>query len=502
MSLQFVMGPSGSGKSHYLYQMVTEESLRNPDKNYFVLVPDQFTMQTQRDLVMANPRKGILNVDVLSFNRLAHRVFEETGANQSVILDDVGKSFVLRKIAGDYEKKLIFLGSNLKKTGFISEVKSIISEFTQYDIQREDLQQMIEAAGAETSLGYKLQDISRIYEGFQEYLRGKYITGEELLDVLCTVVPKSNILKNSVIVLDGFTGFTPVQNKLLRELLLVCEKVVVTITVEPTQKKFMLFDMSRKMEESLVKIAKECKVPVENPVQFIDKPVYRFRTNSALGFLESHLFRYSRDVFQGEQDSVQIFHGETVKEELDFVAQSIRRMVRIDGLHYRDVAVIVSDMNTYANYAERTFDSYGIPIFMDHKRSILLNSFVEYLRSLLSMMEQNFSYESVFRYLRTDLAGLDKKEVDELENYCVALGVRGYKQWQEKWIRRTRDMEESDLEVINQYRERFMMKLDKVVPVLKSRTKTVAEVTRALHDFLYENEIQQRVHEYEERFIT
>ena len=78
MSLQFIMGPSGSGKSHYLYQKVTEEARKHPDKNYFVIVPDQFTMQTQRDLVMANPNKGILNVDVLSFHRLAYRIFEES----------------------------------------------------------------------------------------------------------------------------------------------------------------------------------------------------------------------------------------------------------------------------------------------------------------------------------------------------------------------------------------------------------------------------------------
>ena len=173
MSLQFVMGPSGSGKSHYLYQKVTEESLKHPEKNYIVLVPDQFTMQTQKDLVMASPRKGILNVDVLSFSRLAHRVFEETGENQRIILNDVGKNLVLRKIAGDYESELQVLGSNLKKAGFISEVKSVISEFTQYDIQGETLEQMIEEAGQETSLAYKLKDLSIIYQGFQEYLQGK-----------------------------------------------------------------------------------------------------------------------------------------------------------------------------------------------------------------------------------------------------------------------------------------------------------------------------------------
>lgn len=500
MSLRFVMGPSGSGKSHYLYQKVTEESLKYPEKNYIVIVPDQFTMQTQKDLVMASPRKGILNVDVLSFNRLAHRVFEETGEGQRIILNDVGKSFVLRKIAGDYESELQVLGSNLKKTGFISEVKSVISEFTQYDIQGETLERMIEGAGAETSLSYKLKDLSIIYQGFQEYLQGKYITGEEILDILCDAVPKSKFLKDSIVVLDGFTGFTPVQNKLLRELLLVCEKVVVTVTTSPESRKLTLFELSEKMMDSLVKIARECEAEIEEPIELLQKPVYRFRENEALGFLESHLFRYSRETFDKEQNSIQIFHAKNPKEEMEFVAQNIRRLVRSQGLRYRDVAVIVSDMNAYANHAEKAFHSYDIPVFMDHKRSILLNSFVEYLRSLLAMAEQNFTYESVFRYLRTDLTGFTKDEVDLLENYCVALGIRGYKKWQEKWIRRTKYQEESDLAVINDIRERFVSNIETVMAVLKSRVKTVEDITTALHDFLLKNEIQQKVHAYEVMF--
>ena len=154
MALQFIMGPPGSGKSHYLYEKVTKASLEHPETNYIVLVPEQFTMQTQKDLVMASPRKGIMNVDVLSFGRLAHRIFEETGGNQRKVLDDVGKSFVLRKIAGDCEAELRVLGSNLKKTGYIGEVKSVISEFTQYDIQEETLEQMIEEVKDSSSLSH------------------------------------------------------------------------------------------------------------------------------------------------------------------------------------------------------------------------------------------------------------------------------------------------------------------------------------------------------------
>ena len=146
MSLQFIMGPSGAGKSHYLYEYVTKESLQHPDKNYIVLVPEQFTMQTQKNLVMASPRKGIMNIEVLNFNRLAHKILEEIGENDSVVLDDIGKNFVIRKVAGNCEKDLKVLGSNLKKMGYISEIKSIISEFTQYDIQPETLEDILKKA--------------------------------------------------------------------------------------------------------------------------------------------------------------------------------------------------------------------------------------------------------------------------------------------------------------------------------------------------------------------
>mgnify|MGYP002627713819 CR=1 FL=1 len=146
MSLQFIFGNSGSGKSHYLYQHIVEESIRHPEKNYLVLVPEQFTMQTQKDLCMAHPRGGIMNIDVLSFGRLAHRVFEETGKERQPILDDEGKNLVLRKIAGNYEEELTVLKGNLKKQGYISEVKSVISEFTQYGIDFEQLDSGYEEA--------------------------------------------------------------------------------------------------------------------------------------------------------------------------------------------------------------------------------------------------------------------------------------------------------------------------------------------------------------------
>ena len=152
MSLQFIFGNSGSGKSHRLYKSIIEDSVRHPEKNYLVLVPEQFTMQTQKDLCLMHPRGGIMNIDVLSFGRLAHRVFEEVGRDNLPVLDDEGKNLVLRKIAGNFEEELTVLKGNLKKQGYISEVKSVISEFTQYGVDTERIDAIMDSQNRDSYL--------------------------------------------------------------------------------------------------------------------------------------------------------------------------------------------------------------------------------------------------------------------------------------------------------------------------------------------------------------
>lgn len=506
MPLKFVFGPSGSGKSSYLYQHVIQESMKYPERNYIVLVPEQFTMQTQKDLVMMHERKGIMNIDVLSFARLAYRVFEETGGGGLPVLDDEGKNLILRKIAGDYESELKMLGGHMKKQGYISEVKSVISEFTQYDIGEDEIERVMESAGESSRLYYKLADIRLLYRGFTDYLREKYITKEELLDVLSCEVEKSERLKNSTVVLDGFTGFTPVQDRLLGELMRHCRKVIVTVTMDRRgnpyvyEHPYQLFALSKQMVTSLLQIAKQNKIPVEEPVELYDHVPWRFKEQEALAFLEKHLFRYGAGAYEKEQEQVKLHLAKNPREEAYAVAEQVRRMMREDRYRLRDIGVIVSDMDVYADHLKQAFIKYDIPFFMDHKRSILLNSFVEYIRSVLHMAEQSFSYESVFRFLRTNLAGFTYEEIDELENYVIGLGIKGYKHWQEKWTRKLRGMAQEDLDKMNHYRRQLVEKVDGLIYVLRQRRKTVADITRAIYEFMVQENLQVRLAEQEELF--
>ena len=283
MSLRFYTGASGAGKSTGLYKEIIQRSRKEPDRNFLIIVPDQFTMQTQMDLVTMHPCKGIMNIDVLSFGRLSHRIIEEVGADERPVLDDTGKSLVLRKIAGKLKGETSVIGGNLNKTGYIHEVKSAISEFMQYGIGVEELEKLTDYSRKRGQLYHKLKDLGVLYQGFRDFIREKYITTEETLDVLARLLPKSELVRGSVIAFDGFTGFTPVQNRVLQQLMGLAGEVIVSVVMDGSEDMYdekeeqNLFHLSKKTVASLSRLAAEAKVARGEDVILTADPVPRFR---------------------------------------------------------------------------------------------------------------------------------------------------------------------------------------------------------------------------------
>ncbi len=502
MSLQFIIGSSGIGKTHYACQQIIQESLENPGKLYYIIVPEQFTMQTQKNVVEMHPGKGILNIDVLSFQRLAYRVFEEVGGAREVLLDDTGKSLVLQKLVQQYKKELPYLGSQMNKPGYLDEVKSLISEFMQYDIRQEELSDMLEKTGEDSLLQMKMNDVSVLYQAFTDYLEGHYMTGEGVMDALKKAIPFSRKLKNSVLLLDGFTGFTPVQMNVIRELLAVCDQVLVTVTMDvkenPLQmgKPHQLFYMSRKMIHTLSGLTND----LDDPVYLKEEKKGRFSDAPALGFLEQHLFRYRKAAYGKSQDEIRIFAAESPIKELEETARRIRRMVREEDLKYGEIAVITGNLESYKSIASQVFEEAQIPYFLDEKHSILMNPFVEYIRAALEMVTKGFTYESVFRYLRCGMSGITREQADQLENYVLALGIRGWHKWSEKWVRTYRIMKDGDIQVLNEYRERFVTEVEALAQGFSSGKKKVSEYCYSLYQFITDCDIQRKLKEQELSF--
>ena len=323
---------------------------------------------------------------------------------------------------------------------------------------------MKEDASDRALLQMKLQDVTVLYQAFRDYLREHYMTPEEVLEVLAKEIVFSEKLRGSVLVLDGFTGFTPVQMKVVKELLAVCSKVLVTVTMdvqEPfmgKEKSHQLFYMSHKMIRGLCELTKE----TEEPVWIKAGETSRFAHSPALSFMEKNLFRYRRQVYKQEQKEISIFSAGTPLKEMEETARRILRLVRKEGYRFGEIAVITGNLEEYGNLARQAFDNSGIPCFIDEKHSILMNPFVEYVRAALEMAAQGFSYESVFRYLRCGMSDITRQETDWLENYVVALGIRGFKKWKEKWVRIYRGMKEESILELNEIRERFVRETEEL----------------------------------------
>ena len=506
MSLQFIFGNSGAGKSYTLFRSVIEDSIRHPDQSYLVIVPEQFTMQTQKELVRLHPDGGILNIDILSFQRLAYRVLEETGTRVGKVLEETGKNLVLRKIAQERKGELKVLGGNLKKMGYISEIKSLISELTQYAVTEEMLADFLEKSKGKPHLYYKLCDVQVLYKAFHAYLADQYITAEELLEVLCRVVERSEMIRESVIVLDGFTGFTPIQNKLMQKLMLYAKKVMVTVTIDERENphhvegEHQLFYLSKNTVAGLKRLAQEVDVKEEEPVWVHPGEKSRFAAGGELQWLEQNLFRLRWQRYPQNSGQISLHILKNPEEEVAWAAGRIRELIREKNYHYRDFALITGDMESYSPVLERILADYEIPCFLDNKRSILKNPFVEFIRALLEIAEQDFSYESVFRYLRSGLSGMEPEEVDLLENYVLALGVRGAKRWEERFIRSYKGLTEEELEQIDSYRARVAEDLLPFVKIQRKKAVDVRTRTTALYELIAKKGIQGRLAVFEERF--
>lgn len=491
MSLQFITGGSGAGKSEYLSRLVCEESVRRPHDNFIVVVPEQYTMETQKKLVHMHSRKGILNIDVVSFERLAYKVFEELGGGNRPVLDDTGKNLIVRRVLEKEKKNLDYFGSSIEKTGFVSELKSVISELLQYGITPQQLGEIGENVKEKQQLSAKLKDIRLVYEEFMAFLSTNYITSEEILDVLCGLVEKSKLIAGSEIIFDGFTGFTPIQYKLMRLLLVYSKGIKISVTIDKKERPTghegwnNLFFMSKEMMNRLIAICEEEGINVDDTV-CVDRDInYRYEGAKDLAYLERNLFRYKDGVYTGTPENIRIYEGSNPKEELQYIVSEILQLTRKEGFRYRDIAVVTADLETYGKVAANMMKQNDIPAFLDYKRSVAANPYVEMLCSALEIVEKGYPYDTMFRYLRTGLTGISRHDIDMLENYCLAVGIRGSRAWHEPWKKKMkRSTYQPELETLNALREQIMAPFLNLEAVLKDKEANVRAYVTAVYEFV------------------
>ena len=446
-----------------------------------------------------------MNIDVLSFSRLSYRIMEEVGNEQGVMLDDTGKNLVLRRVAGEKKDELKVIGANLKKIGYTHEVKSMISEFYQYDIGENELNDMIKYAEKKGALSYKLKDLQLLRQAFAEYIKDKYITTEELLERLCGILPQSQIVRDSVIVLDGFTGFTPIQNKLIRELMRLSKEFIVTLVADGEDDikkdtgeyaKEKLFYLSKHTYQVLEKIAREENIELLDDIYLTrekenDNNVIRYRNNNELGFLERNLFREKPVSYAEKVENICMIEAGNPKKEVQAMLLEICSLVQKEGYAYRDIAVVAGDMAVYEHLMKTEFAHYNVPLYMDQTKGILFHPMSEFLRAALEVILYDFSKESVIRFLRTSLTDLSKEEIDRFELYITSFGIRSAKRYERIFTKKPQ--KEEELEKINETREQIFTLFQPMLKVCEKKEFEAVKMIEALYELCLLTRLQEKM---------
>ncbi len=508
MALQFWFGASGSGKSIGTGKAMIEEAMKHPENNYFMIVPDQFTMQTQKQMVKMHPDGGILNIDVLSFGRLSYRIFEEVGKDDRLVLDDTGKCLLLRKVAEKERARIPVLAAGLKNPGYIQEIKSVLSEFMQYGLKPSDVKEMASFAKEKRPLSLKLEDLSIIYDAFLKECEAHFITKEETMDLLTMRLPLSDIVKRSTFVFDGFTGFTPIQNKVIAQLLVCAKDVIVTLEMDHRYSPYrlegedFLFHLTRQTVYSLQKLAQECNVSMKEDVILSEVPVKRFENNPELAHLERNLFREECSVYQEACNSLKIVKAANIRQECALMCASMFELIREKGYRYRDIAVVTGDMGKYEQALRREFTKYQVPYFMDTTKSLLSNPFVAYLRNAIAVLKQGFRYQDVFRFLRTGMTDMEQDDIDRLENYVRARGIKGYEMWNRDFIHTHKESagNQQELASLNELRTQVLSFFDDLYSEAKPEGLPVITWCKLFYDFCVAGDLQKRLEQYADYF--
>jgi len=458
--LRLITGPSGSGKSRTVYEEVIRRAGEERDRNFFFIVPDQAAMSAQKALVSLSPDKGILNIDVFGFGRFSHRILEETGQEEIPVLDDMGMSLILQKIAAAHEKDLPVLGSRLQSAGYIAEVKSALSEFMQYGISPDGLDELIDCSLGRGVLKGKLTDLKTIYTLFEDYISGHYVTREQKLDILCSAIPVSSILPDSVIVFDGFTGFTPVQMKVISALMGRCSEMIVTLEcssdedVRTAAGEEELFYLSHKCASELLRIAAENGMDIAEP-SMCDRKL----PDNDLSYIEKNIFRKKKSgMLSSYSHSVHISEMTDPAREAHYIGVKLRELLEKKAYAYRDIAIVCGDINAYAPYFEREFSLMKIPYFLDFTGGIRLDYLAETVQAYIDIFVNDYSQDCIVRFLKGGLSGLDPYEIDLIDNYIRQTGIRGYSAWHKPFTRKVyaHRKEENYLTRINEIREKII----------------------------------------------
>ena len=496
MSVRFIYGRAGSGKSHFCFQDIKRRIDEGCDGPLILLVPEDFSFQAEKDLLRYVGERGLLKAKVLSFKRMAYSVFNEVGGLTKQHMNSAGKAMIIYKIMDEVKRDLKVFSKAVSMQGFVDTMADIITELKIYNVNPEILADTTEKI-EEKPLKDKLHDIGLIYSKFDEVISENYIDSDDDLILLAQKLDKSSMFNGAEIWIDGFSLFNPQQYMIIEKLLNNAKRVNITLCTDITGKDKDVFSSIDGIEKRIINIARDNNISIDEPVSFKREVPYKFRNNRELGHLEKNLLSFPYDIYEDKTRNISIFKAMNKYTEVENTARDIVRLTRDEGIRYSDIAVVTRDTSGYEYLIEAIFTEYGIPYFLDRRREISSSPIIILALSAIEILSKNWSYESVFKYLKTGLVGIPIEDIDLLENYALSSGIKG-KRWTvdedwKYWPRGAASEEDKDtLDKINEIRRRVTGPILELQDNL-NKSKNVKQMTKSLFEFLCAIGLPERV---------
>lgn len=511
MSLRIIYGRAGSGKSSFCLEDIKQKLGAGGTGPYIIIVPEQFSLQAEQRLVRKLGASGINGVEVLSFRRLAYRVFSSTGGVVHTHINAAGKSMLLYSAIDKQRDKLKIYARTSERKGFINKLNRIISELKRYMLTAEMLYQAAEKQKeVNPMLSDKLQDIALIYEEFEGLLHSGYIDTDDDLTMLCNKLDDCSLFDKAEFYIDEFSGFTPQEYSVIEKLMNKSAGMNVTLCTDclvdfTDIDDINVFSPTQHAAARVINLAHSNNIHMEKPISLNSKDSNKY--NPTLLHLEQNLYCYSYKTLKEKTKDISIFMASNIYSEIENTARNILRLCRDENLNFSDIAVVTGNLEGYQKLIQAVFSEYEIPYFIDSKRDVSSHPLAQLLINALRILTENWSYESVFRYLKTGLTGIDKKDIDLIENYIMASGIRGSR-WTkaEDWIfipnfdgGGPTEYQATMLQRVNEIRLEIKAPLQSLQYKLKSKTDVEGQCT-ALYEYLCEIQVPQRIEQMIEEF--
>lgn len=506
MAVGFITGRFGADRTKKLLELCFEEARRDDRKPIFILVPEKFTYEMEKRLSeMFEDEKNIdpnFRIRVVSFSTLSKIIFTSVGGLKERKLTTSARSLLTFKAINKVSKDLVTFKSNDLKMGFVNNVMDMIIEFKQNDFSVLDVFAMSENIENE-SLKVKMSDLHKIYNSYESLIEKKYLDTEDTLNIFARKLDDFESIKGATIFVDEYMDFTHAQYLVIEKLITFSKNIYFSLLTDfrNLNSKMNMFQRSNSTFLNIKSICEKNNIPLIDNIFISNEKYYDAKD---LAFLEKNIGGFSPKTYSEISENIRILQFKNIYEEVSFIAEEILKLIRTGNFRYNDITLCMRNLDDYSYIIKRVFEDYRIDYFLDKKISVMENPIMILILSILDMKDKNYSYDSIFRYLKSGLTGISDEDIFLLENYVIANGIKGSQWFYETWDKPIlhsfeEDSDDEKLAKINEIKNLVVTPIKNLHEKLKGRN-TVKEICKYLYEFTLEIGLFERINEFVENF--